>query len=125
MKPEIKQMIDEFEQKVTECRNKGVNKDDSEFQKVVGTPPSAGKRANRLASVKRVSAATSQKKQPKKPPTKQKRKAAQRLSEDEESEDESDFLQKRPATERRSERPVREKKPIKAIVWSSDEDNDD
>ncbi|RWS10767.1 condensin complex subunit 1-like isoform X3 [Dinothrombium tinctorium] len=41
IKNETKQILDEFEQKVNECRSKGVNEDESEIRQVIGIKPNS------------------------------------------------------------------------------------
>lgn len=124
-KPELKQTLDEFEQKITECRNKGINEDASEFQKVVGTPNTPSKRQRPQAStVKKQRVPHGDKrnqKQKKKPNKKQKHN----------SEDEEDFVEENEVVEEnqvakgRERRPQRETRTRKKIVEWSDDDSDD
>ena len=123
-KPELKQTIDEFEQKITECRNKGINEDASEFQKVVGTPNTPSKRQTQrpqASTVKKQRVPHGDKrnqKQKKKPNKKQKHN----------SEDEEDFVEENQVAKQRERerRPQRETRTRKKIVeWSDDDDSDD
>lgn len=127
IKSETKQMIDEFEQKVNECRNKGTNEDDSEFQKVAGTPPSAVKRGSRLASAsKRMVTSSSKKNRSAIKASKTKRKVVSKGSEEEDT-DEEIASNKRIAaqtSERRTDRPQRNVKRLQAIISSDEEEEE-
>ena len=123
IKNETKQMIDEFEQKVNECRNKGTNEDDSEFQKVVGTPPtSASKRVSRLASTSKRTVASSTKKTKFKQ-IKTKRKVVSKGSEEEDTDEEITSNKRMAAqtSERKTDRPQRHVKRLQAIISSDEE----
>ncbi len=121
IKNETKQLIDEFEQKVKECRNKGVNEDDSEFQRVVGTPPSASKRASKISSTHKRSVNSMLKKTRPTKQNKPKRKVHSRKSDDDESDEEVSANKKR-ASERKAERPTRAARKIQPIIYSSEEE---
>ena len=125
IKNETKQMIDEFEQKVKECRNKGVNEDDSEFQKVIGTPPSASKRTARLASAHKRTALSSTKKTRQTKQNKTKRKVVSKGSEEDDT-DEDITANKRVASKsssnRRGDRPQRQTKRLQPIISSEEEE---
>lgn len=128
IKNDAKQIIDEFEQKVKECRNKGMNddRDDSEFQKIVGTPPTGSARksmtriASRLKSANKrdVPSAAKKGRNTKKKPIPRKK-----LSE--ESESEEDMSSQRTTTTERTERPSRNVKRNRQIIDSESEESDE
>ena len=120
-KNETKQLIDEFEQKVNECCTKGVNEDDSEYQKVVGTPPSAAKRQSKLHSTSKRAVMSSKRKGTQ--PNKSKRKAVSKGSEEEDTDDEVSSNKRVASGSQRKERPQRGAKKQLPIISSDEEDS--
>lgn len=114
LKNETKDLINEFEQKVNECHNKGINEDESEFQKIVGTPTSSAKKTkpSQASTAKKAkSVAKTKRKVPKR------RRSIRESDEEEETE-----IRAKPTIATR-ERPVREhKKRVQIDFSSSDED---
>lgn len=67
LKPETRQQIDEFEAKVEECRNKGIeeNADEADLQRQIGlTPPKSGPRNPRKTPLKSTTKSRSARKTP-------------------------------------------------------------
>ncbi|CAG2104164.1 unnamed protein product [Medioppia subpectinata] len=117
IKNETKQIIDEFEHKVEECRTKGTNEDDSEFQKVVGTPQSTVKRTARQPSANKRTGVSSKKKPQQ---SKTKRKVVSKGSEEDDT-DEEIATNKRMVSGQRSDRPQRQSRRALPIISSDDE----
>lgn len=117
MKPEFKQMIDEFEHKVEECHNRGLNDNDVEIQAIVGTPTSSS--ASKKAAAKPSAAKaprTSKKAKPKRVP-KQPSSAS-----DDAYEEDDDFVPQRPA--RGDGKRIRRQKIQQLFVDSSSEEDE-
>ncbi|XP_054165417.1 condensin complex subunit 1-like [Oppia nitens] len=118
IKNETKQLIDEFLNKVEECRTKGTNEDDSEFQKVVGTPPSAVKRLSLHKTRPHISSNKKQIKQ-----NKNKRKTVSKGSEEEDTEEEIIINKnQRTVSDLKIDRPKRAVRKM-PVIHDSDEES--
>ena len=137
LKPETRQSIDEFETKVEECRNKGIeeNADESDLQRQVGlTPPKAGP-SSRRTPAKSVTKSTSKPSQSARK-TPARRRVIKEDSEDEDDEEERRSSRKRPMNGRDSQPPppttaptrrsARERRAqIQQIMEESDDEDSD
>lgn len=145
LRPEFKQLLEEFEGKVEECRNKGISKEDeSEIARVVGTPSSASKQhhpSSRTIHTPGTSRATADRATGRKNRTTKKsvarkkvttaKKTARRKKQDSDEEDESDEevrtvrKQQQPAAAtRQSSRVTRAKQQVKKLFEESEDDSD-
>lgn len=123
-KPEVKIMLDEFEAKVVACRKKGLGGsgegDESELQKIVGTPPSRS--PGRRSVSKQNSAApppASKKKQPAKAPPRRVKKP--KSSDDDDSDG---FVEPERLVSQQLTRSTRErKKRVLKLFEESDEED--
>ena len=138
MKPETRQQVDDFEAKVEECRNKGIeeNADEADLQRQIGlTPPKAGPRNPRRTPSK----STTKSRSARKIPASRRRVIREDDDDEEEEDDEGDYresgrsAQKRtvngrdkalppPAPARRSAR--ERKAQVQRILEDSEEESD-
>ncbi|KAI1309383.1 Condensin complex subunit 1 [Halotydeus destructor] len=128
IKTETKEMLDEFEKKVKECRNKGVDgevHDESELQEVVGTPTAP----HRKSAAGRPGSAVKSRAKPKAVSSKAKAKktrSRRKEDDDEEDEDEYDFeASEKPAPKEASSRPQRSRGAKRVLQVFSEESEDD
>ena len=115
----IKDIVESFKSKIEECRTKGVAKEDeSEIQKVVGTPPSAKKptlAAGRGSTVKKtldLTKTTGRTSAKKTQPKRKTRRKAECDEDDFNEEDEDEVSDRKPSTSR-SSRDVPSKAPAR------------
>lgn len=107
LKAESKEQLVEFEAKVKECRNRGINKEDeSEIHKIVGTPPASSKKTpahGRSVRGSAVKVSTAKKATAKKST----RRGRQKKDESEDEEDRMDVTNKADNPPPSSSRPTR------------------
>jgi len=121
IRPDVKQLVEEFESKVEECRLKGVNHgDESEVQKIVGTPKTPVQSRN----TSRLSQEAKKTTQKKKPPPKKSKKVSESEDEPDDSDEEQDFVPKEKPNAKRGERRVRRQR-VQQMFADSDSNSDD
>lgn len=134
LKPETRQSIDEFEMKVEECRNKGIeeNAEESDLQRQVGlTPPKAGPSSRRTPAKSAAKSSSKPSRSGRKTPAR--RRVIREDSEDEDDEQvERTRSRKRPINGPDSQPPpptrrsARERKAqIQQIMEESDDEDSD
>jgi len=126
----IKDVVDSFKAKMNECRSKGVaNEDESEIQKVVGTPPASARKLSlasaRSSAAKKTLDKTKKKEKETVKKTRTKGKRSHRSTDFDEEEEDSIRIPKNPSPPRESSRPVRSvRRGYARQIFDADDDSD-
>lgn len=126
IKADTKASLDEFEGKVKTCRTRGVNEDESELQRLVGTPTAHSRTATRTGAAGRASTRKSVRK-PRKKRNDYEFSDNEEIVEEEEDEENDDFIpEARTVRKEAREKSKREKKRrIVQLFEDTDDDEDD
>ncbi|RWS27166.1 condensin complex subunit 1-like isoform X1 [Leptotrombidium deliense] len=119
IKNETKQLLDEFEHKINECRSKGINEDDSELREIVGPGPQRAASSTTKKSTRKPAASAQKGRGNQRKPSKSAKKVI-----DFDEDDEDDFVCRSAVKNKEKTRSLRERKKVAQIFDDSDDEDD-